>query len=57
MILIVIAFEGDMTVDADERGGSTPAECVLLCLFLFESGIAVRTDKGYHLLKYINLTD
>jgi hypothetical protein len=57
MILILIALEGDMAVDTDEGGGSAPSEGVLFSLLLLESGVTVRADEGYHLLKDYKAND
>jgi hypothetical protein len=51
MRLIVIAIEGDMAVDADERCRFAPPEGMFLGLFLLERGIAVRANKGNHIVE------
>lgn len=48
MIDILIASEGDMTIDADKCGGPASSKNVFLDLFLFEGDIAVYADKGNH---------
>lgn len=57
MVLIVIALEGDVAVDTDEGSRSAPSEGVLFGLLLLESGVAVRADEGYHLLKDYKAND
>lgn len=54
MIFIIVAFEGDMAINADERRRFATAKSMFFYLFLLESGVAVAADKGDHLLKYNN---
>jgi hypothetical protein len=51
MIFKVIASKGDVAVDANEGGWSTPSKAVIFCLLLLEGGITVRADKGYHFVE------
>lgn len=53
MLLIVIALKSYMAVNTDEGGRPAPSEGVLFSLFLLESGVAVRADECYHLLKQL----
>lgn len=52
MSFIIIAFEGDVAINADEGRRFTVPKSMFFYLFLLEGDIAVAADKRDHLLKY-----
>jgi hypothetical protein len=48
MRFVVIASEGLVAVDTDERSWSATTECMSFSLFFLESNITVRADEGDH---------
>jgi hypothetical protein len=50
----IISLEGDVTINANKRSRPASAE-MSLSLLLFESGVAMRADKGNHRVENIGL--
>jgi len=52
MGFVILASKGNMTIYTDESRRSTAPKGVTLELFFLESGIAVFTDEGNHVVEY-----